>query len=94
MIERIVADRSGKKVKVGDRVRLVALEYGTVDSLLPGERSLFTSMLRETFEVEEIDKYGSAWIYKWWNRGDGKSESHALALSAVEMELAESENAS
>jgi hypothetical protein len=94
MIERTVADRNGEKVKVGDRVRLVALEPGTPDSLPAEERSDVASMIGETFEVEEIDEYGSAWVYKWRNRGDGKSEFQGLALSAVEMELVENENAS
>lgn len=81
-------------VRVGDRVRLVALESRALDLLPAEERSDVASMVGETFEIEEIDEYGSAWVHKWWNRGNGRSESHGLALSAVEMELVESEKAS
>jgi len=44
-------------------------------------------MIGEDFPVEEIDKYGSAWVSKWWDKKDGGKESHSLALSAGEMEI-------
>lgn len=94
MTEHTVADRNGKTVKVGDQVRLVAVQPGVLDSLRADERADVASMIGETFEVEEIDDYGSAWVHKLWNRGDGETESHGLALSAAEMELVEREGAS
>jgi hypothetical protein len=94
MIRRSAKDRNGKEVVAGDVVRVIGLEPKVIKSLPEAERSDVASMIGQTFEVEEIDEYGSAWVCKWWGRGDGKSESHNLALSPAEMELVETKSAS
>ncbi len=73
---------------------MIGLEPKTIESLPEAERSDVAWMIGQTFEVEEIDEYGSAWVWKWWSRGDDKSESHGLALSPTEMELVEAKSAS
>ncbi len=93
MAERLATDRNGNNVRVGDLVRIVALEPGAYRQLSEEEMAAVVSMIGETFSVEEIDEYGSAWVWKWWHLGDGKSESHGICLSALEMELVEAKNA-
>ena len=55
------------------------------------EREDVESMLGETFEVEEIDKHGCAWVTKWWDRGNEERESHSLGLSPAEMVFVDEE---
>lgn len=44
-------------------------------------------MIGKEYEVDEIDEYGSAWITQCWSCGEGKTESHSLALAPNEMEV-------
>jgi len=43
-------------------------------------------MVGETFEVYEIDEYGSAWMEKVWTQPGGL-RTHSLALASHEMEV-------
>lgn len=81
-------DRNGNVVRVGDRVRLVALSGQWLEQLPDDEKSDVQSMLGEVFSVEEIDEFGHPWIRKSWpNDTDGTCHSHSIALEAQEMEL-------
>jgi hypothetical protein len=91
--ERFAKDRNGKQVRVGDAVRIVALDPTFMHALPQDEIADVRSMIGAIFKIEEIDDYGSAWVSKWWDRGENRSESHCIALAAVEMELVSSENA-
>jgi len=83
-------DRYGKTVRVGTRVRLVALSGAWIDELPADEKQDVLSMIGEVFEVEEIDEYGHPWIRKSWpNEEEGTCESHSIALEPEEMELVE-----
>lgn len=79
-------DKKGNPVNVGDSVQVISFEESILKNLTPEERNDVKSMIGGIFEVEEIDEYGCAWITKWWDRGNGKSESHGLSLSSNDME--------
>jgi hypothetical protein len=92
--QRVTTDCHGKKVRVGDRVRLRIIEGNLLEALPKDEIEDVRSMIGEIFKVEDIDEHGFAWISKWWDRGEGRRDSHSLALSASEIELVVSETAS
>ena len=80
-------DYVGRPVRVGSRVRVIALSSGFIDSLPADERALVSEMIGDVFEVDEIDKSGRAWVTKMWDRGDGTFDGHGIALSPSETEL-------
>jgi len=84
---RTTTDIGNKTVKEGDSVRVLSIDQTVIEKLSNEEKQDVNSMLGEIFEVEEIDEYGSAWVTKWWDRGEGEKESHSLGLSPNEMEL-------
>lgn len=81
-----VKDRKGNPVNVGDSVRVVSFEASILRNLSPEEQRDVKSMVGEVFEIEEVDEFGCAWVTKWWDRGDGRSESHSLSLTSNDME--------
>ena len=80
-------DINGQKVEVGARVKVLHIDPKITEHLSDYEAQDINSMLNQVLEVYEIDEYDCAWVEKWWQRGDGQSESHSLALSSNEMEL-------
>jgi hypothetical protein len=82
-------DRNGRNVTVGSRVRVVSLSQSFLDSLPENERVDVESMIGEVFEVHEIDTYGSPWVGKGWNSGEGEYKGHSVALDSEEMEVAD-----
>ena len=87
-MKRTTTDIGNNEVKEGDSVRVLQIDPRLTEKLSGKEKTDVNSMLGEIFEVEEIDEYGSAWVTKWWDRGDGQSDAHSLGLSSSEMELA------
>lgn len=79
-------DRKGNTVNVGDSVRVISFEESILKNLTPEEQNDVKSMMGGIFEVEEIDENGCAWVTKWWDRGNGKSQSHSLSLEPGNME--------
>ena len=90
---RSTKDSRGNEIRLGDFVRILSLDAQFLNSLPSEEVEDVRSMVGESFEVEEIDEYGSAWVTKWWERGDGESECHSVSLGASEMERVEREDA-
>jgi len=80
-------------VRVGDVVRIVSLSKAFLASLPPDEIKDVSSMIGETFTVEEIDDHGSAWVTKSWSSGEQRENLHSLGLEATEMELVGARNA-
>ncbi len=79
-------DSNGRLVKVGSRVRVIALSGKWLDELPPDEKQDVLSMIGEVFEVEEIDEYGHPWVRKSWpNEVEGQCHSHSVALEPQEM---------
>ena len=44
-------------------------------------------MLGEVFTVYEVDRWGQAWVEKWWREGEEHSTSHSLGLDPADMEV-------
>ena len=81
-------DRNGNIIRIGARVRLIALSGKWLDELSDDEKQDVLSMIGEVFEVEEIDEHGHPWIRKSWpNETVGTCHSHSIALEPQEMEL-------
>jgi hypothetical protein len=85
-MEPSVLDRHGQPVRVGTRVRVLSVPASLMNSLPADEQEQVASMVGDVFEVYEIEAQ-AAWVEKVWRTSDGE-ESHALALSTDEMELA------
>ena len=81
-------DRSGKPVRVGDSVRLVAVSEQWMALLDEAERLDARSMLGGVFVVDEIDDLGRPCISKFWPaESDGSFRGHSIALDAQEFEV-------
>lgn len=87
-------DKNGNEVKVGSLVRVLKIDQSLIAVLPDEELDDVKSMLNEVIEVHEIDEYDCAWVEKWWDRGNGETESHSLSLSSSEMELVSNGSAS
>ena len=80
-------DINNSIVKVGSIVRVLEIKASVTARLsLPEQRDILT-MKGQTFEVYEVDEWGSAWVKKWWNAGKGAAYCHSLALAPAQMEL-------
>ena len=88
----MAVDKNGNEVKVGSLVRVIKIDPSLIEILPDEEVDDVKSMLNDVLEVYEIDEYDCAWVEKWWDRGDGETESHSLSLSSSEMELANDVN--
>lgn len=86
-MKRSTTDSRGREVRAGDVVRVLSIPAGAVGALGPEERDDVLSMAGESFEVEDIDDYGHAWVSKWWDRGEHRKEAHSLGLAPSDMVL-------
>ncbi len=68
-------------------VRVIKIDPSITANLPDDETRDVNSMLNEIFQIYKIDEYDCAWVEKWWDRGNGQTESHSLSLSSPEMEL-------
>lgn len=76
-------DRFGQAVRVGDEVRVVAVD---IDPDVDDEdREMFEFMVGSTCEIERFDEAGLAWVTMWWITLDGNATtSVGLAPHQVE----------
>jgi hypothetical protein len=81
------ADRNGRPVSVGTRVRVISVPHTVLEDLDPTERWRVASMVGETFEVYDVDAWGGAWVEKWWHESQDKATSHSLGLNPSEIEV-------
>ena len=82
----MAVDKNGKEVKVGSLVKVLNIDPGITKVLLEKETKDVLSMVGDVLKVYEVSsEYAS--VEKIWDRGNGKTESHSLSLSAQEMEL-------
>jgi hypothetical protein len=84
---RSTADRNGRPVAIGTRVRVVSVAPSVLERLEAPERERVLSMVGEIFDVYEVDEWGGAWVEKWWNESNEKASSHSLGLQPSEMEV-------
>ncbi|USF86410.1 hypothetical protein [Candidatus Endoriftia persephonae] len=80
--------KNGNLVKVGAFVRVIYIDESIIKTLAVEENEDVKSMQNEVLEVYEINEYGQAWVEKYWDLGNGKTESHSLGLCSHELELA------
>ena len=73
-------DRFGARVEVGTRVRVLKISESVFGRLLDDEAARVRSMEGEIFEVYEADRWGAAWVEKWWHPASDESLSHSLGL--------------
>ncbi|MBL8447426.1 MAG: hypothetical protein JNJ44_08465 [Zoogloeaceae bacterium] len=78
-----VTDHRGQWVRVGDMVRVLAVNPDT--PLDDDEREMIEYMVGSICEVERIDPAGRAWVTMWWSCGDGTAAT-SIGLVAGEME--------
>lgn len=84
---RLAVDKFGNSVRVGDKVRLVTINWEAISWIDKQEQFYLKSMIGEEFSVEEIDDTGGLWITKWWNYETDSCFSHSLCLESSEFEL-------
>ena len=87
----MVRDKNGIEVTVGSKVRVLDFDSHILDRLPDDEGALLKSMINEVLEVYDVDQFGRAWVEKWWNYDDGRSESQSLGLSSKEMLVVETD---
>jgi hypothetical protein len=81
------ADRLGRPVRAGSRVRVLALSEAFLQSLSDEDLAGVREMIGSVYEVDEVDTHGQAWVTKWWRISNRHSVSHSIGLSASEMEV-------
>ena len=85
-------DRFGRIVEIGDKVRLLAIRSSILDRLAGNERTDVSSMLGQILEVFDVYDDGLVWVNLWWNKGNGKTESHSIAVDTEAIELVSKAN--
>ena len=82
-----VIDKNGDKVFVGDIVKVLEIDENITKDLEKDELDRVSSMLGEELQVNEIDKFGCAWVLKWFRIGHDDTQAHDIALEPNQMEL-------
>ena len=90
--KEFVLDVKGNKVYVGDIVKVLEIDKKITPEDDELERVM--SMVGEELEVDDIDKFGCAWVTKWFRIGNDDTEGHGIALEPNQMELVRSSNGS
>jgi hypothetical protein len=80
-------DRFGAIVKVGTVVRVIHISVSVLDALDAQEQERVQSMLGIELPVYEVDRWGCAWVEKWWHDDEAHATSHSLGLKPIEMEV-------
>jgi hypothetical protein len=71
-------------------VRLLAIRSSILKRLEGQERADVSSMVGQVLEVFDVYEDGLVWVWLRWDRGDGKSESHSIAVDPEMIELVSS----
>lgn len=85
-------DLFNRTVKIGDKVRLLAIRPSILKSLSGDEYVDVSSMLGQVLEVFDIYDDGSVWVSLAWDRGNGSSEWHSIAVDSDAIELVSTAN--
>jgi hypothetical protein len=80
-------DINGNIVKVGDFVRILAIEESVLADIDPKSQARVLSMINQNLAVYEVDQYDRAWVEQWWHEDSSNSTSHSLALDSQHIEL-------
>ena len=87
MTSSVGVDKHGSVVTVGDRVRLLDIRPSILARLTGNERGDVSSMLGQILEVFDVYDDGQVWVWLSWDRGDGKIETHSIAVDPSAIEL-------
>ncbi len=78
----MIVDKNNDEVKLGVRVRVLAIAPDLISTFSDAEAIIIKSMINKIFEVTELI-YGKALVYQSFDKLNGFS----LALDSAEMEL-------
>lgn len=88
--EHITHDIHGLSIAKGCRVRIFRLLPETISVIPSDELDEVLTMVGEIFEVDDVDEYGQAWVYKNFRTDEDDDSvgyySHSLGLAPGEME--------
>ncbi|TAK73212.1 MAG: hypothetical protein EPO12_22750 [Aquabacterium sp.] len=82
-------DRNGVVVRIGDRVRLLAIRPSILARLLGEEHADVSSMLGRVVEVFDVYETGQVWVSVQFPRLGRTTEVHAIAVDSPAIELVE-----
>jgi hypothetical protein len=80
-------DRHGNAVAIGDRVRLLQIRPSILARLSGQEHQDVASMLGQVIEVFDVYEDGQVWVSLAWSRGEGRVETHSIAVDPPAIEL-------
>lgn len=80
-------DGNGEEVKRGDHVRLLHIRTSILKRLTGFEHSDVSSMLNQVLEVFDVYDDGLVWVSLSWQRKDGTTEFHSIAVDPDAIEL-------
>jgi len=83
-------DRNGEEVERGDFVRLFRIRPSILRRLTGAELTDVSSMLGQVVEVFDVYDDGLVWVSLSWQRGDGTTEIHSIAVDSDAIELVRS----
>ena len=83
-------DRNGQIVKEDDLVQLFAIRLSVIKRLSGSELADVSSMLGQVVKVFDIYDTGQIWVSVDWQRSDGLTEVHAIAVDSDAIELLKS----
>ncbi|HVY05545.1 MAG TPA: hypothetical protein VHB46_06175 [Burkholderiales bacterium] len=86
-------DRNGNAVRIGDRVRLLTIRPSILKRLTGSEHTDVASMVGRELEVFDVYDNGQVWVSLSWDRGDGQTELHSIAVDVEAIELVSGNNA-
>lgn len=80
-------DRNGEEVKREDHVRLLHIRPTILKRLTGSQHSDVSSMLNQVLEVFDVYDDGLVWVSLSWQREDGTTEFHTIAVDPDAIEL-------
>jgi hypothetical protein len=87
MINKPGLDRLGQIVKKGDCVRLFAIRPSIIKRLTGSEKSDVSSMIGKILEVFDVYDDGLVWVSLSWQKENGLTEIHSIAVDPSAIEL-------
>ncbi len=82
-------DRFGNIVESDDLVRLLRIRPSILKRLAGDEHADVSSMLGQILPVCAVYEDGLVWVSLTWERQDGQTEIHAIAVDTDAIELVE-----
>ncbi len=80
-------DKNGAEVAIDDLVQLLKIRPSILKRLFGSEFHDVSSMLGKQLKVFDVYDDGSVWVSFSWERCDGQTEIHAIAVDQDAIEL-------